>query len=224
MRREALPVRRTVPLMSVWRRLFDSLTSRRSPLRSTPRRRPPPPSHRGARRRRVYAPEADGEPDPGEVVWAWVPYEDDPTQGKDRPVLLLAASGDEWLGLMLSSQDHDLDAEDEARYGRLLDGRRRGRVGPRGPAERGAAGPAAAAARRRTSAARERPWSSRASTRSSPRPASTTPSADRRRSSRSQVGARYRGGAARGVGPDDARRSRERAHPCPAPRAARPSA
>ena len=36
-----------------------------------------------------YAPEIDGEPDPGEVVWAWVPYEDDPTQGKDRPVLLL---------------------------------------------------------------------------------------------------------------------------------------
>ena len=36
-----------------------------------------------------YAPEIDGEPDPGEVVWAWVPYEDDPSQGKDRPVLLL---------------------------------------------------------------------------------------------------------------------------------------
>ena len=32
-----------------------------------------------------YAPEMDGEPDPGEVVWAWVPYEDDPAQGKDRP-------------------------------------------------------------------------------------------------------------------------------------------
>ena len=69
-----------------------------------------------------YAPEADGEPDPGEVVWAWVPYEDDPTQGKDRPVLLLdtagPAEGDGWVGLMLSSQDHDRDAEDEARYGR----------------------------------------------------------------------------------------------------------
>ena len=51
-------------------------------------------------------------------MWAWVPYEDDPSQGKDRPVLLLAQSGDEWLGLMLSSQDHDVDAEDEARYGR----------------------------------------------------------------------------------------------------------
>jgi len=28
-----------------------------------------------------YAPERDGEADPGEVVWTWVPYEDDPTQG-----------------------------------------------------------------------------------------------------------------------------------------------
>jgi len=69
-----------------------------------------------------YVPEADGEPDPGEVVWAWVPYEDDPTQGKDRPVLLLDTAGpgegDGWVGLMLSSQDHDRDAEDEARHGR----------------------------------------------------------------------------------------------------------
>ena len=66
----------------------------------------------------TYAPEIDGEPDPGEVVWAWVPYEDDPSQGKDRPVLVVAAEGDGWLGLMLSSQDHDRDAEDEARHGR----------------------------------------------------------------------------------------------------------
>lgn len=68
----------------------------------------------------TYAPEIDGEPDPGEVVWAWVPYEDDPSQGKDRPVLVLAedAESDGWVGLMLSSQDHDRDAEDEARHGR----------------------------------------------------------------------------------------------------------
>ncbi|HCB07396.1 MAG TPA: growth inhibitor PemK [Nocardioides bacterium] len=69
-----------------------------------------------------YAPEADGEPDPGEVVWGWVPYEEDPTQGKDRPVLLIGrreADGAEyWAGLMLTSKDHDRDAEDEARYGR----------------------------------------------------------------------------------------------------------
>ena len=66
----------------------------------------------------TYAPETDGEPDPGEVVWAWVAYDDDPAQGKDRPVLVLGERDGRWLGLMLSSQDHDLDAEDEARYGR----------------------------------------------------------------------------------------------------------
>ena len=35
-----------------------------------------------------YAPDLDGDADPGEVVWAWVPYEEDPTQVKDRPVLV----------------------------------------------------------------------------------------------------------------------------------------
>ncbi len=65
-----------------------------------------------------YAPETDGEPDPGEVVWAWVPYEDDPSQGKDRPVLVLDTEGAGWTGLMLTSKDHDRDAADEARWGR----------------------------------------------------------------------------------------------------------
>ncbi len=70
----------------------------------------------------VYAPEIDGEPDPGEVVWGWVPYEEDPSQGKDRPVILLARGtgeqADQWLGLMLTSKDHDRDAADEERWGR----------------------------------------------------------------------------------------------------------
>ena len=66
-----------------------------------------------------YAPETDGEPDPGEVVWAWVPYEEDASQGKDRPVLLLRRDGDEWLALQLTSFDHDTDAEQEARAGRF---------------------------------------------------------------------------------------------------------
>lgn len=65
-----------------------------------------------------YAPKPDGRPDPGEVVWAWVPYEDDPAQGKDRPVLVIGRDGRTLLGLQLTSQDHDLDAEDEARNGR----------------------------------------------------------------------------------------------------------
>ena len=69
-----------------------------------------------------YEPEADGQPDPGEVVWGWVPFEEDPSQGKDRPVLLIGRKEvdgvDYWAGLMLTSKDHDRDAEDEARYGR----------------------------------------------------------------------------------------------------------
>ncbi len=40
-----------------------------------------------------YAPKANGKPDPGEVVWAWVPYEEDPSQGKDRPVLVIGTEG-----------------------------------------------------------------------------------------------------------------------------------
>lgn len=65
-----------------------------------------------------YEPNPDGEPDPGEVVWAWVAYEDDPAQGKDRPVLLVGRDGGDLLGLQLTSKDHDRDAEDEARHGR----------------------------------------------------------------------------------------------------------
>ena len=66
-----------------------------------------------------YAPEIDGEPDPGEVVWAWVAYEDDPSQGKDRPVLVLRVVEDGWVGLYLTSKDHDRDAADEAAQGRF---------------------------------------------------------------------------------------------------------
>jgi hypothetical protein len=65
-----------------------------------------------------YEPEQNGEPDPGEVVWAWVPFEDDPDRGKDRPVLVIGRDGSELICLQLTSKDHDRDAEDEARYGR----------------------------------------------------------------------------------------------------------
>jgi hypothetical protein len=69
-----------------------------------------------------YAAEADGLPDPGEVVWTWVPYEEDASQGKDRPVVVLArdAGGDaaELLCLQLTSKDHDRDAAQEESWGR----------------------------------------------------------------------------------------------------------
>jgi hypothetical protein len=54
-----------------------------------------------------YAPQPDGSPDPGEIVWAWVPYEEDHSRGKDRPVLLVGKNGRYLLGVMLTSKDHD---------------------------------------------------------------------------------------------------------------------
>ncbi len=53
--------------------------------------------------RLAYAPQLDGRADPGEVVWTWVAYEEDPSRGKDRPVLVVGRNGRTLLGLMLSS-------------------------------------------------------------------------------------------------------------------------
>jgi PemK-like, MazF-like toxin of type II toxin-antitoxin system len=63
-------------------------------------------------RKLVYAPDLDGRADPGEIVWTWVVYEDDPTRGKDRPVLVVGRDRRTLLGLMLSSQDHHRDDPD----------------------------------------------------------------------------------------------------------------
>jgi len=66
----------------------------------------------------VYSPELDGSPDPGEIVWTWVPYDEADGRGKDRPVLVIGRRGAGLVGLMLTSKDHDRDAADEARHGR----------------------------------------------------------------------------------------------------------
>ncbi len=57
-------------------------------------------------RKVVYAPDLDGRADPGEIVWTWVVYEDDPSRGKDRPVLVVGRDRSVLLGLMVSSQEH----------------------------------------------------------------------------------------------------------------------
>jgi PemK-like, MazF-like toxin of type II toxin-antitoxin system len=61
----------------------------------------------------AYAPRLDGAADPGEVVWAWVPYEENDGRGKDRPLLVVGRSSRRvLLGLMLSSQpDHGGDRD-----------------------------------------------------------------------------------------------------------------
>ena len=83
--------------------ILRKLTTR--PTRSAPAPAPRPPVAKPrAGRHLEYSPSLDGDADPGEVVWTWVPYEDDPSQGKDRPVLVVGRSGRTLLGLMLSSQ------------------------------------------------------------------------------------------------------------------------
>lgn len=63
-----------------------------------------------------YSPRADGRADPGEIVWTWVPYEEDHRQGKDRPVLLVGEDGPWLLGLMLTSKDRNNGAHRDAAY------------------------------------------------------------------------------------------------------------
>ncbi len=55
-----------------------------------------------------YAPRLDGEPDPGEVVWTWVPYVENDGRGKDRPVLIIARldDGRAWAACYLSTKPH----------------------------------------------------------------------------------------------------------------------
>ncbi|GAB3212986.1 type II toxin-antitoxin system PemK/MazF family toxin [Marinactinospora thermotolerans] len=55
----------------------------------------------------TYAPDLDGRADAGEIVWTWVPYEEDPTQGKDRPLLVVGRRGPLVHALMLSSRTPD---------------------------------------------------------------------------------------------------------------------
>lgn len=67
---------------------------------------------RVGRVRTTYEPKHDGDPDPGEIVWTWVPFEENDGRGKDRPVLVVAreAAGT-LLAVQLSSKRHDHDRE-----------------------------------------------------------------------------------------------------------------
>ena len=59
-----------------------------------------------------YSPEMDGDPDPGEIVWTWVSFEEDARLGKDRPIAILGRAEDRRLvGMMLSTRDHSDDRD-----------------------------------------------------------------------------------------------------------------
>lgn len=105
------------------RRLIDQILDvfRKSPAPSTPpaktahTAKPSAPPRGGAPARDIdtdqvvfeYSPQMDADPDPGEVVWTWVPYEEDSSQGKDRPVVIVGRQGALLIAVPLTSKQHD---------------------------------------------------------------------------------------------------------------------
>jgi hypothetical protein len=77
----------------------------------------PAPSRGGAHTYRgsinwEYSPQMDDDPDPGEIVWSWVAFEEDERVGKDRPLAIVGRTDDGRLaGLLLSSRDHADDRQ-----------------------------------------------------------------------------------------------------------------
>ena len=65
----------------------------------------------------TYAPREDDKPDPGEIVWTWVPYEEDRSQGKDRPVLVLAEESGRLIFAQLTSKDNVQPGVRQDRHG-----------------------------------------------------------------------------------------------------------
>ncbi|WP_214467016.1 type II toxin-antitoxin system PemK/MazF family toxin [Microbacterium flavescens] len=60
----------------------------------------------------TYLPDVDGDPDAGEVIWTWVPYDERDGRGKDRPVLVIAREDADWVyAVRLTSKAHDGDRD-----------------------------------------------------------------------------------------------------------------
>lgn len=54
-----------------------------------------------------YAPNMDRDPDPGEIVWTWVPYVENDGRGKDRPVLIIGRiDATSVVGCYVSTKQH----------------------------------------------------------------------------------------------------------------------
>lgn len=113
-------------LIALLQELLDALrgASRRTgrPARPRPGARPPAADINAADINAAdvvieYRPSLDGDPDPGEVVWTWVPFEDDPSQGKDRPVVIVGRRGSQLVGVSLTSKRHDHEPQVEVGTG-----------------------------------------------------------------------------------------------------------
>ena len=69
-----------------------------------------PPSR--SRLRISYSPDADDAPDAGEIVWTWVPYDENDGRGKDRPVLVISRQDEDRVyAVRLTSRAHDGDRD-----------------------------------------------------------------------------------------------------------------
>jgi hypothetical protein len=69
-----------------------------------------PPARDGLRI--TYAPDKDGDPDAGEIVWTWVPYTENDGRGKDRPVLVIGRQdADRVYAVRLTSKAHEGDRD-----------------------------------------------------------------------------------------------------------------
>lgn len=87
-------------------RQIQAASAERDPVASRTSTRPAPPTRAVADGVRIeYTPDMDGAADPGEVVWAWVPYEEDPNKGKDRPVVIIGRTGQDFAGVALTSRN-----------------------------------------------------------------------------------------------------------------------
>lgn len=59
-----------------------------------------------------YSPSRNGKPDSGEVIWTWVPYQENDGRGKDRPVLVIGRqSADRVYAVRMTSKAHDGDRD-----------------------------------------------------------------------------------------------------------------
>lgn len=59
-----------------------------------------------------YAPSRNGDPDAGEVIWTWVPYEEGDGRGKDRPVLVIGRQSKERVyAVRMTSKAHEGDRD-----------------------------------------------------------------------------------------------------------------